>query len=250
MTYAECFAGIGGWSLGLQACGWELKWQCERDAWCRRLLTERFGVPIYDDIRTICEQSPPPVDALIGSPPCQPFSIAGFQDGASDERHLYPAFIRLVAKIQPRWVLMEQVPNILSIDGGRAFAEYIGGLVALGFDVCWHRIPACAVGGDQERPRLWIIAHSLRQRAQGLIRQGGNVCENGQGGAGSEAYMRPTNWRTRSLFGGEAQPILCRRTDGIPNWAHRIKGLGNAIVPQIAQIIGQAINQIESEPIV
>jgi hypothetical protein len=77
VTYATTFSGIGGWELGLNACGWDLKWQCEREPFCQALLRERFGVPIYDDIRTICEHNPTPVDALIGSPPCQPFSVAG-----------------------------------------------------------------------------------------------------------------------------------------------------------------------------
>jgi DNA (cytosine-5)-methyltransferase 1 len=108
VTYATTFSGIGGWELGLNACGWNLRWQCE--SFCRTLLAERFGVPIHADIRTLADERPEPVDALIGSPPCQPFSVAGAQRGTGDERHLYPSFIRAVGVLQPRWVLMEQVP--------------------------------------------------------------------------------------------------------------------------------------------
>lgn len=238
MTYAECFAGIGGWSLGLQACGWELKWQCEYDDWCRRLLTQRFGVHIYKDMRTICDESPPYVDALIGSPPCQPFSVAGAQGGVADERHLYPSFIKLVAQIQPRWVLMEQVPAILAIDGGRAFGGYLGGLAALRYDIAWHCIPACAVGAPHQRDRVWIIANHRSQRVQ-------------------RGFQKEISWesafqgredvrRASHMFPGpDVHPSkLCGSSNGI---SERLHGIGNAVVPLIPQIIGQAINQIEGD---
>ena len=53
LTYATIFSGIGGWELGLNACGWQLQWQCECDPFCRALLKERFGVPVYDDVRSL-----------------------------------------------------------------------------------------------------------------------------------------------------------------------------------------------------
>jgi DNA (cytosine-5)-methyltransferase 1 len=182
ITYATTFSGIGGWELGLNACGWSLQWQCEREPFCRVLLNERFGVPIYDDIRTICESNPPPVDVLIGSPPCQPFSVAGKKNGTADDRHLYPSFIRLVGQIKPRWVLMEQVPAILSIERGRAFGGYIAGLAAFGYSVVWHCVPACAVGANHQRDRIWIIAHAegggiRRGSAQGEAGQSPCLCE-------------------------------------------------------------------------
>lgn len=245
MTYATTFSGIGGWELGLNACGWDLKWQCECDPFCRALLKERFGVPIYDDIRTICEHNPAPVDALIGSPPCQPFSVAGPQDGTSDERHLYPAFLELVGAIKPRWVLMEQVPAILTDSDGGAFGQYVGGLAALGFHIVWHCIPACAIGADHVRDRVWIIAHSDSNRGQGQI-AGSDLGTFGQGRSGCSPDMLNTRWRDRPLLGSPGESILCRKDDGVPNWSHRIKGIGNAVIPQIPHLIGQAINQIES----
>jgi DNA (cytosine-5)-methyltransferase 1 len=281
MTYATTFSGIGGWEIGLNACGWELKWQCERDEWCRRLLNERFGVPIYDDIRTICEHNPATVDALIGSPPCQPFSIAGAKGGTSDERHLFPAFAELVRALQPRWVLMEQVPNVLAIDGGGAFAGYVGGLVAIGYSVVWHCIPACAIGANHQRDRLWIVAHAehgglserrgdcrVAKNAFGLFGVSGDDNEGGREQAGqvlANAYSagpqrqgrRRYNWRSAcewafrpSGWADEADWFIKsgmgRVANGVPDRVHRLKALGNAVVPQIPFIIGRAINQIES----
>jgi DNA (cytosine-5)-methyltransferase 1 len=336
MTYATTFSGIGGWELGLNACGWELQWQCEIDAWCRTLLNQRFGVPIYKDIRTICEHNPTPIDALIGSPPCQPFSVAGKKSGTSDERHLYPAFLALVRHLKPRWVLMEQVPAILSSERGRAFGNYIAGLAALGYSLVWHCIPACAVGANHQRDRLWIIANldggrlarTRMERTEGReqdadagrnsenvaypqsedsrrlskrtpaqysrpIISGSDVANSrhlrrrrrskptperlaqaghfgktlpdaeraGLEGAnsikepGSEGFRPqqlkttppPAICRESATTWWAVEPELGRVANGIPDRTHRLKGLGNAIVPQIAQIIGTAINQIEGQ---
>lgn len=253
-TYATTFSGIGGWELGLNACGWDLKWQCEREPYCRELLKDRFGVPIYDDIRTICEHNPAPVDALIGSPPCQPFSQAGDLLGVSDERHLYPAFIDLVRFLKPRWVLMENVAGLLS--DRRAFGHYVGGLAALGFDCVWHSIPASAVGAPHRRDRVWIIANT--RRIARCIRQGGingrDIVSKQDGNRGTE--VRGEDWKLAAMVPGvytgtpadwwRAQSRVDRSVNGLPNRAHRLKGVGNAVIPQIPYIIGQAINQIES----
>lgn len=238
LTYATTFSGIGGWELGLNACGWDLKWQCERDPFCQQLLQQRFGVPIYDDITTILTTPPERVDALIGSPPCQPFSVAGEGRGTGDERHLYPSFIKLVSYIKPRWVLMEQVPAILTNDGGRAFGLYVGGLAALGYDLVWHCIPAIALGSDIERDRLWIIA-----RANG---------EHGKAGMGNLAKRKSSiqlyNPAERLPFWVQTTGQFIGVGDGFSDqfYSDRVSAIGNAVVPQIPQIIGQAINEVEA----
>lgn len=332
MRYATTFSGIGGWELGLNACGWELAWQCEFDPKCRAFLQERFGVPVYPDIRTLVDDRPERVDALIGSPPCQPFSVAGAQRGTSDERHLFPAFLDAVRFLRPRWVLMEQVPAILSLDGGRAAGGYLGPLAALGYDLLWNCIPACAVGANHRRDRLWIIAHAQDRGVRcgspsGKAGQPALLGEalsdpHGEGlaqrvvqprGAGGDAIAppgpasfpcgdvadpsrlqpgRPQQWPQRERIGkgSESQPMAhaqCGRGDrrrpgtswrfggpeslgfhddgrggqgnglwltepdvgrvahGVPHRVDRLKGLGNAVVPQIPYLIGQAINAIE-----
>lgn len=235
MTYATTFSGIGGWELGLNACGWELLWQCECDPFCQALLRERFGVPIYPDIRTICEQNPAPVDALIGSPPCQPYSVAGKKSGAADERHLYPAFIRVVSKVRPRWVLMEQSTGIFHIPG--AFAGYLGGLVTLGYNCLWHCIPACAVGAPHERDRLWIVAYSDsigRQRCRE------NITEAKQQRRQTTKGFYPINFWSQV-----SAPMPYGVANGISDRVDRIKGAGNAVIPQIPYLIAQSLTQIE-----
>lgn len=191
-------------------------------------------MPIYDDIGAICEHNPEPVDALIGSPPCQPFSYAGEMCGTDDARHLYPAFLAVVRKLRPRYVLMEQVTAILSLDGGRAFGEYIGGLVALGYDLVWHCIPASAVGAPHERDRLWLIAHAKRGER-------GQKSHNGQAGRMGRKFQ-PVPW---NCGWQEALRFLRGVDDGSAYWVDRLDSIRNTVVPQIPFLIGQAINQIE-----
>lgn len=266
ITYATTFSGIGGWEIGLNACGWKLQWQCEINPFCREILKARFGVPIYDDITTIVQRNPKRVDALIGSPPCQPFSIAGLRRGVGDARDLYPAFIDLVGYLRPQWVLMEQVAAILSLDGGRAFGGYVGGLAALGYHLIWHCIPAAAVGAPHRRDRLWIVAYS-----DGLwgSQPGGSIGQQWEwpvdsckiaplghtNSAGLERLRESgkcpgkwTAWEDGEISLGRdgkrriinpAVPLLAH---GIPRRMERLSSTGNAVVPQIPYLIGRAIN--------
>jgi len=268
ITYATTFSGIGGWEIGLNACGWQLQWQCEIDPFCRKVLKARFDVPVYDDINTIIGHNPKPVVALIGSPPCQPFSIAGERCGTADERHLYPAFIKLVSHLRPSWVLMEQVAAILSLDGGRAFGGYLGGLAALGYHLVWHCIPACAVGAPHRRDRVWIVAYTDSPRGpqprgnignerQRPLHDGETPSMGNADGAGLEGLRQYAEsagewfaWADGEVSLGldgkrriinPAIPLLAH---GISRRMERLKSTGNAVVPQIPYLIGQAINSL------
>lgn len=240
MTYAELFAGIGGWSVGLKPCGWELKWQCECDPFCCAVLRARFGVPIAPDIKQIAgwigeHPELAQVDAIVGSPPCPPFSVAGKKLGTSDARHLYPAFLESVRLLRPRYVLMEQVAGLLY--DRRTFGEYIGGLVEIGYCVLWHSIPACSVGADHARDRIWIVAHAsgdLRRTPSRTERQGRiaapldgidadiggtrlqtpRQCRTTENTAGSLAFL-PAPPR---FPGREAYPELLRSIHGVLCW--------------------------------
>jgi DNA (cytosine-5)-methyltransferase 1 len=254
MTYATTFSGIGGWELGLNACGWDLQWQCERDKWCQTLLKERFGVPVYDDITTICQHNPPPVDALIGSPPCQPFSTSGKRRGTGDERHLYPSFIKLVRHLQPRWVLMENVAGLLFLERGKPFGQYIGGLAALGYCITWHCIPGRAINASHIRDRVWFIAYAPsagQERLQSADSKSDAAIRGGlQEAERSNTIERPELLSKvlpslRSSWYEEVEPVFLRKPHGVSHWAHRIHALGNSVIPQIPFLIGQAINQIE-----
>jgi DNA (cytosine-5)-methyltransferase 1 len=94
------FTGIGGWDLGLERAGMRVAWQCEQDAFCRRILAKHWpGVPCYPDVREL--DGAPAVDVLCGGFPCQPVSRAGLKLAQADERWLWPEFARVVGELRP-----------------------------------------------------------------------------------------------------------------------------------------------------
>lgn len=139
----------------------------ERDEYCQRLLRQRMldgwlqPAPIWDDIKTFDGR---PwrglVDFLFGGIPCQPHSIAGKRAGGSDERDLWPDFWRVVCEVGPGVVLVENVPGLLSSDGGAMFGSILGDLAAGGYDAEWDCIPAAAVGAPHRRDRVWLVAYA------------------------------------------------------------------------------------------
>ena len=103
------FSGIGGIDLGLERAGMRVVWQCESDPFCQRVLRKHWpDMPLHDDIRTFV--APERVDLLAGGFPCQPVSLVGFRRGVSDERWLWPEFLRVIRLVRPRYVFLENVP--------------------------------------------------------------------------------------------------------------------------------------------
>lgn len=116
------FSGIGGLELGLERAGMKTIWQVEWDSFARKVLEKHWpGVPKYEDIKTVDFKSLPKPDLICGGFPCQPISCAGKRKGDKDERWLWPEFYRAICETQPRWVLVENVPGLLSICNGRLF---------------------------------------------------------------------------------------------------------------------------------
>jgi DNA (cytosine-5)-methyltransferase 1 len=145
----------------------------EWDASCQHWLGVNFpGVPIHGDITKLDFTELEPVDILCGGFPCQPASAAGKRLGTADDRWLWPHFARAIGAIRPRYVVAENVPGLLSVNGGRAFAEVLRDLAALGYDAEWDGLSAGDVGSPQERERVWIVAYAGRR----MTRTGSRDC--------------------------------------------------------------------------
>lgn len=174
MTVGSLFSGIGGLDLGFEAAGFEVRWFCERDAFCRAVLAKHWpGVRCYEDVRVLRE--PEPVDVLIGGFPCQPHSVAGKRKGKEDERHLWPEYARLVRELRPRWVVAENVPGLLHT----AFDEVCGDLEGAGYAVTPLVLGADDVGAPHRRKRIFICARldEFMRAGQGNAGEG----DTGQG---------------------------------------------------------------------
>lgn len=161
LTSGGLFAGIGGFELGFRWAGIRSLWLCERAEYPRAVLQARFpGVPLYGDVSEIDASTPRP-DILAGGFPCQPISRAGRRLAFADERWLWPEFERCIRVLRPRYVVVENVPDLLYRARGFERApvcDVLGGLAESGYDAEWDCIPAAAVGAPHLRDRVWIVA--------------------------------------------------------------------------------------------
>lgn len=160
MKVGSLFAGIGGFDLAADSLGWRTEWFVEWDAHCQFWLAQHFpGRPIYGDIAAVNFREVAPVDILCGGFPCQPHSAAGNRKGTDDARWLWPEFRRAIGELRPRWVVVENVPGLLSVERGAAFGEVIRDVAALGYDARWDSLAAAECGAPHKRERLWLVAY-------------------------------------------------------------------------------------------
>ncbi len=227
----DLFSGIGGFSLGLERTGgFETVAFCEIEEFPRRVLAKHWpGVPIFEDVRELRGEDVGPVDVVCGGFPCQPWSNAGKQGGTEDDRDLWPAMLRVIADIRPRWVIGENVGGFVSNPLG--LDRSLSDLEAEGYSVRAFVIPACAVGAPHRRDRCWIVAHNdsgKRQRERPSF-MGLDAGANGWDDIGGLQHWFP-------------EPDVGRVAHGVPKRVDRLGALGNAVVPQVAEYVGRLID--------
>lgn len=256
LTFGSLFAGIGGFDLGLERAGMRCEWQVEIDPYARAVLAKHWpGVRRWEDVRTF----PPKegewgVDVICGGFPCQDISSAGLRAGLAGKRSgLWYEYSRIVGELRPRFVIVENVADLL-IRGADAV---LGELSSLGYDAEWHVIPASALGAPHRRDRVWFVAWDADrcdEHSQRAIRkkQCANACGvradvsdadhqgesdvpiNGEAGRGVSELAGGHGWWS-------VEPDVGRVAHGVPARVDRLRCLGNAVVPQIVEVIGRAI---------
>ena len=177
MKVLDLFSGIGGFSLGLESTGhFRTVAFCEIDKFCKLILDKHWkGTKVYDDIKTITkkqfeEDGTEFPDIITGGFPCQPFSVAGKQQGTSDSRHLWPEMFRVIKEFAPRWVIGENVKGLTNIQDGVVFETVCSDLEGEGYEVRTFNIPAAGVQAPHRRERIWIVAHAKRFNERKSIR--------------------------------------------------------------------------------
>ena len=297
-TVGSLFAGIGGFDLGFERQGYDIRWQVENDEYCQRVLRKHW--PLVERFHDVCDCGAwnlPPVDVITGGFPCQDVSDAGERAGIDGDRSgLWREMCRIISELRPQFALVENVPGLFV----RGLDRVLGDLAEIGSDAEWQVISAADVGAPHLRKRVWIVAHpegvqsnggndnregiqrsasipksgngsgeshvgdSVRGGCSGLDGRGpGTEPQNGCAQlpnadlSGLEGPRQGTIPRRQvavghcgsvgSVFGATkqpersewwaAEPGVGRVAHGVPNRVDRIKGLGNAIVPQIAEYI-------------
>jgi DNA (cytosine-5)-methyltransferase 1 len=228
MKFGSLFAGIGGLDLGLERAGMECVWQVENDPYATRVLDKHWpDVRRYGDIKKINWEEVERPTLVCGGFPCQPVSIAGRQLGAADERWLWPEFERCLCDVRPRYVLIENVPGLLTNGGSGVIEE------------------AAAVGAPHLRYRIFIIGYTDRGSKPALS-------------VNDEASRLQSMVADANVKGleGRVSEVLQKRTGELPPWkvgspgterGHwwvtepRLRCLGNAVVPQVAEWVGRRI---------
>lgn len=318
MKVLDLFSGIGGFSLGLEASGFETAAFCEYDQEAQKVLRKNWpDVPIFSDVRTLTKQELHDngiqnIGLICGGYPCQPFSVAGERRGAEDDRHLWPEMFRLVQELRPTWVIGENVAGHINM----GLDEVLADLETEGYTTRTFVIPAVAVDAHHRRDRVWTVAHTSSgsgrdsksvvgrqdnetERSQDtntIVRSGENVADSdspyqqgrrlssgihsqdhepnsdskfsgsrnvadserqrrqGQGTLGDAIDTEAQGQRqaAQPFDGGQrpvwrTEPNVGRVANGVPRRSHRLKQLGNAVVPQVVEQIAKSIWRIEHE---
>jgi DNA (cytosine-5)-methyltransferase 1 len=238
--HLDLCSGIGGFAL---ACSWleciETIGFAEIDNFCCEILAKNFdfSIPNFGNIDNLLnpfeyeeiEKMQPGLWLITAGFPCQPFSTTGQRKGKSDERHIWPKVCAICERFKPTWFIGENVPGIISLE----LDNCITNLERIGYSVQTFCIPACAVGAQHRRDRIWIVSYSMRQRkTTNWIKKKINFESNSASkiprfdGIPIKDF-KYTNERLSNCVG---------ENDGIPSELDksRMHALGNAIVPQVA----------------
>lgn len=225
----DLFSGVGGFSLGLERTG-----GFKTDAFCENnrnrwpILQRHWpDVPIIEDVKRIPDGLV--VDLVTAGFPCQDISFAGRGAGLTGMRsRLFWRIIRAAGMVGWPRLLLENVAALLD----RGMGTVLGALATVGYDAEWNCIPASAVGAPHERDRVWITAHHWSKRGQGIVLD--------------KIQRQPAFSWCEDVGGAENLPErsdlypskLCRGGNGV---SKRLDAIGNAVVPQIVEIIGHGI---------
>ena len=280
LTFGSLFSGIGGLDLGLERAGMRCAWQVEIDDYATRVLQKHWpDVPRFRDVRECGAHNLGAVDLICGGFPCQDISNAGKRAGIGGERSgLWSEFNRIICELRPRYVLVENVAALLV----RGMGRVLGDLAAGGYDAEWQCLPAAAFGAPHIRDRVFILAHSHsserwpqsegrnishgantgrqettgRPSACGANGRAQNVADAER--IGCNEVVKPILGRTQiegttdsTQYGGistgrawwETEPDVGRVAHGVPHRVDRLRRLGLAVVPQVAEYIGRSIIQ-------
>lgn len=177
MTYGSICSGIEAATVAWQPLGWKAAWFAEIEKFPSAVLAHHYpDVPNYGDFTKTTRESSEPIDLLVGGTPCQSFSFAGKRLGLDDPRgNLTIEWLRLVQRLTPRWLVWENVPGVLSDDGGRTFGTILGTLAELGYGFAYRVLDAFGFHLPAPRKRVFLVANLGRWRtpAAVLVEPGG-----------------------------------------------------------------------------
>lgn len=226
-TFGSMFAGIGGLDLGFERAGFKCSWQIEIDEHCQRVLRKHWpNVYRWDDVTTFNPDGRD-VSVLVAGFPCQDISSAGKKEGLNGKRSsLFFEVIRVARHIRPKAIVLENVSALLN----RSMGDVLSALAGIGYRCQWHSLQALQFGAPHRRKRVFIIAtvaDSVSERGR---------CGNSEWEDAENAWQSP---RCKKSGHWDVEPSVGRVANGVPSRVDRLRGLGNAVVPQVAECIAE-----------
>ena len=254
---------------------------CDTEPWCRKVLNKHWpDVPIAEDVKELANDPDglvPDCSIITAGYPCQPFSVAGDRRGQDDDRHIWPEIFTIIKAKRSTWCIFENVFGHISM----GLDEVLSDLERENYATRPFVIPACAVDAPHRRDRVWIIAKNVEnaghrtgrhkwvaetgqdpsgewaadtskasgsgQQSETLANADSNRLQGGKKTRNTSQIWKKRNkqlTRRNKFPKGQnwlPEPPVGRVANGIPRRVDRLRGLGNAIVPQIAQRIGETI---------
>ena len=273
LRHVNLCCGIGGFALGFEWAGLSKPVMfCDIEKWSRQILSKHWpDVQIAEDVKELSndpDRNVPDCDIITAGYPCQPFSFAGERRGTEDDRHIWPYILSIIQAKRPAWCVFENVYGHVSM----GLDEVLSDLELESYSVRPFIVPACATDAPHRRDRVWIIARNVgdpsvigpqkhgRSKAEQPSERSENVAhgdsaglqgrQNARGISQSGAQRNEQSPRRSERPNGKdwlPEPAVGRVAYGIPRRVDRLRGLGNAIVPQIAMRIGDAIKAVEMQ---
>lgn len=271
MDFGSLFAGIGGFDLGFERAGMKCKWQVENDKNCKEILSSHWpNVKRFDDVRKfVPDKKKHKVSLICAGFPCQDVSVAGKRQGLSGSRSgLFWEIVRVVSILHPTWLVLENVPGLLSSKNGRDMETIIDAVSNLGYCVGWRVLDSQWFGVAQRRRRVFFVCHSDPACAASVLfepersrstrkrpRQASKVVANcleafgfrkSQSGNGfsyiADQDAHNTGMRAPPRVSGSLD--MCEVCQKGPD-AARFRMLGNAVTVPVAEWLGRRIIRVE-----
>jgi len=249
LNVGSLFSGIGGIELGFEREGFKTSWFVEKDSFCRKVLRKNFpGKKIYGDITKLDFSKLEKVSVLTGGFPCQDISVAGKKAGIKGERSgLWRYFVEAIRVLRPSFAVIENV-SALSF---RGLDVVLGDLAKIGYDAEWFCLRACWFGAPHRRERIFIIAYPSDRRIQESSEKLESYAKTffarkfsfSSVKLGSGNGLRVKDWEESRTI----ESAILGVDDGIPKKLDRVKSLGNAVIPQVAQFVARRIKEIKKK---
>ena len=279
LTVGSLFSGIGGLDLGLERSGMKVIWQSEIDPYASKVLAKHWPkVPNYGDIKTINWGDIVRPDVICGGYPCQPFSKAGNRKGTDDPRHLWPWVREAISELRPRYAILENVRGHITLGLSTVLGELasigydaewqivsansVGAphlrerVIIVAYPVrelantdsvgCVHRQPQIFTA-ERWLDALGYIASSSQDVAYPNNCKLDDINDCGINERTHEEWRKvfvtdnASSGARGASINWSSEPDVGRVANGVPSRVDRLKGLGNAVVPQVAELIGRMV---------